>query len=53
MDFFAMAFYGVICGVLGFAAPMVPNRLTRFAMSAAVGVLSAIFGPALRGMIGI
>ena len=53
MDFFAMAFYGVICGVLGFAAPMVPNRMTRFAMSAVVGVFSATIGPGLRGLIGM
>lgn len=53
MDYYAMAFYGVVCGVLGFVAPSVPSRIQRFGISALVGVVSPIIGPMLRGLIGM
>ncbi len=53
MDYFAMAFYGVVCGLLGFAAPAFPSRLTRVGISALVGIVSPIIGPTLRGLVGM
>ena len=53
MDPIAIAFYAIICGVLGVLAPNLGGTLPRLAIGAVVGVMAALIFPALRGLLGI
>ena len=52
MDLTAIAFYAVICGTLGVAAPNLGSMPIRLAVGAVVGIVAAILLPVLKGMVG-
>lgn len=53
MDFVALTFYAIVCGVLSLLAPNLGGRAQRLAIGAAVGVIAAAVLPAVRAMIGL
>ena len=51
MDVITISFYAAVCGVLGWAGPMLGRPLVRLVIGAVVGVVAASILPTLRGMI--
>jgi hypothetical protein len=52
MDYVALAFYAVVCGVLSFFSPSLGHFAVRTGVGAAVGLVSAGVLPVLEGMAG-
>lgn len=52
MDLFVTLFYGVICGALSLIAPSFRTRPLRFGAGVAIGILSALLMPTIRGLMG-
>ncbi len=50
MDPISLAFYAVVCGVLGLAAPAMGGMAVRLSVGAAVGLGAAALLPLLRDM---
>ncbi len=48
----ALVFYGVVCGVLGWAGPRLGAPPVRFGIGVVVGIVAATLVPVLRGMLG-
>lgn len=53
MDPISIAFYALICGLLGLVAPNIKGAVPRVAIGAAVGVVAALILPALRAVLGL
>ncbi len=47
-----MAFYAVVCGVLGWAAPNIGGAPVRLGVGAVVGVIAATVLPVIRSALG-
>lgn len=52
MDFVALAFYAVVCGVLSLAGPKLGAPTVRFGIGATVGIVAAAILPSLRALLG-
>ena len=52
MDFIALGFYACVCGLLSLFAPKLGTLYVRLAIGAAVGAISAIVLPVVRGIMG-
>lgn len=52
MDPVSMAFYALVCGVLGVVLPPSLSRIVRFAVGAGVGIAAAATLPVVRALIG-
>jgi len=52
MDPITLAFYAIVCGLLGALAPSIPRLPLRLAIGAAVGIAAAALLPILRGSMG-
>jgi hypothetical protein len=52
MDPVTLTYYGAVCGLLGLAAPRLGNRVLRFFLGVAVGLVAAGLLPALRRSLG-
>lgn len=52
MDIIALGFYAVVCGCLSIFAPQLGTLYIRLAVGAAVGAISALVLPLLRGAFG-
>ncbi|MCK0149963.1 hypothetical protein MWU54_08020 [Marivita sp. S6314] len=52
MDVTALAFYALVCGVLGWAAPRLGVPLVRFGIGALVGIIAASILPVVRAVMG-
>ncbi len=52
MDPITLAYYGIVCGALGAAAPMLGHPLIRFAIGIAVGVVAVYLLPAVHVLLG-
>lgn len=52
MDPLALAYYALICGLLGLAAPRLGGSALRFGVGVAVGLLAASVLPLLRALVG-
>lgn len=53
MDPVTLAFYAVVCGLLGLAGPSLGQPATRLGVGALVGILAAGALPFLRGALGL
>lgn len=51
MDYVALIYYGLVCGVLGVAAPMLRKRWARFVFGIAVGVVAVTLLPEVRAFL--
>ncbi len=52
MDYTALVFYAVICGLLSLAAPNLGTPFVRLGVGAVVGIAAAALLPLLRGVLG-
>lgn len=52
MDIVALGFYACVCGLLGVFAPQLGTFSIRLGVGAAVGAISALLLPFLKGMMG-
>ena len=52
MDIVALAFYGIVCGLLGLAGPRLGAPVLRLGIGAAVGVVAASVLPLIRSVLG-
>lgn len=52
MDIIALGFYAVVCGCLSIFAPQLGTLYVRLGVGAAVGAISAIVLPLIRGAFG-
>ena len=48
MDIFTFAFYGIVCGVLAYASPIMNNKMIRLAVGVCTGLLAAAVLPLIR-----
>ncbi|MDU8911372.1 hypothetical protein [Aestuariicoccus sp. MJ-SS9] len=52
MDFVALGFYAVVCGLLGLAGPRLGPPTVRFGIGAVVGLIAVTVLPLLRAALG-
>ena len=52
MDPVTLTFYGIVCGLLAYAAPLLGRGPVRFAVGLAVGLVAAGALPHLRAALG-
>ncbi len=52
MDIIALGFYACVCGLLSIFAPQLGTIYVRLGVGAAVGAVSAVVLPLVRGMMG-
>ena len=52
MDIISLAYYGLICGLLGFSAPVVKKPMLRLILGVFVGLIGAALLPYIRGASG-
>ena len=52
MDVVNLAFYAIVCGVLGWAGPNLGAPLVRLGIGAGVGVAAAALLPQLKSLVG-
>lgn len=51
MDIITLAYYGLICGLLGFSAPVVKKPMLRLVLGVVTGLIGAAMLPYVRGML--
>ena len=51
MDPLTLAFYGLVCGTLGWAGPRLGRPPVRFAIGLVVGLVAATILPMIRGQV--
>jgi len=51
MDPITLAFYGSVCGLLGYASPLLGGWSTRLIFGICTGLIAATVLPIVRGMV--
>ncbi|MFT4715307.1 MAG: hypothetical protein ACI861_000055 [Paracoccaceae bacterium] len=51
MDLFIFAYYGAICGVLAYSAPLLETSLRRLLLGLTTGLIAATAMPYVRDML--